>query len=382
MSEAPHVLITLGTESSSGRQFLRGVTDYARHFGAWRFLCEPAGLAHVRSSVQGDPFDGVITMDLPEHQDLLALGLPTVAILHEQAARPNTIAVDTDDAGVAAAAAEHFLQRGYQQFAFFGRHTGLWSLQREAAFVERIEAAGCAVEVLRARLISASKGDSRFDTVDVLPWLEALPKPVAIFAANDHFARHLLEQCRIAGIRVPQECAVLGVGADSYVCELVNPSLSSVALGFQQAGYLAAQALDQQMRDGQADSLRITARAGHVVLRRSTDALAVNDPVLARALQYLQKRSHCAVEVKDVAAHIGVSRRNLEHRFRKGMDTSVLKYHRSLRAKHIAQVLLESKLPLEAISEQCGFSEPGNLTRFFKSVTGESPSAYCKRMRA
>ena len=375
------MLITLNTESSSGRQFLRGVADYARHFGAWRFLCEPAGLAHVRSSVEGDPFDGVITMDLPRHQDLLALGLPTVAILHEQAARPDTIAVDTDDAGVAAAA-EHFLQRGYQQFAFFGRQTGLWSLQREATFVEQIEAAGCAVEVLRARLISASKGDSRFDTVDVLPWLEALAKPVAIFAANDHFARYLLEQCRIAGIRVPQECAVLGVGADSYVCELVNPSLSSVALGFQQAGYLAAQALEQQMRGGLADSLRITARAGHVVLRRSTDALAVNDPLLARALQYLQERSHCAVEVKDVAAHIGVSRRNLEHRFRKGMDTSVLKYHRSLRAEHIAQVLLESNLSLEAISEQCGCSEPGNLTRFFKSGTGESPSAYCKRMRA
>jgi len=382
MSEAPHVLITLGTESSSGRQFLRGVTDYARHFGAWRFLCEPAGLAHVRSSVQGDPFDGVITMDLPEHQDLLALGLPTVAILHEQAARPNTIAVDTDDAGVAAAAVEHFLKRGYQQFAFYGRQTGLWSLQREAAFVEQIEAAGYAVEVFRAGLAFGIKGDSRFDAVDVLSWLQTLPKPVAVFAANDHFARHLVEQCGIAGIRVPQECAVLGVGADSYICELVDPPISSVSLGFQQAGYLAAQALDQKMRDGQADCLRITARAGAVALRRSTDALAVNDSVLARALQYLLERSHCAVEVDDVAAHIGVSRRNLEHRFRKGMDTSVLKYHRSLRAEHIAQVLLESNLSLEVISEQCGFSEPGNLTRFFKSVKGESPSAYCKRMGA
>ncbi|MDG1242820.1 MAG: hypothetical protein P8R37_05020 [Opitutae bacterium] len=99
MSEAPHVLITVGTESSSGRQFLRGVTDFARHFGAWRVLCEPAGLAHVRSSVQGDPFDGVITMDLPEHQDLLALGLPTVAILHEQAARPDTIACNSHSLG-------------------------------------------------------------------------------------------------------------------------------------------------------------------------------------------------------------------------------------------------------------------------------------------
>jgi LacI family transcriptional regulator len=107
-------------------------------------------------------------MDLPEHQDLLALGLPTVAILHEQAARPDTIAVDTDDAGVAAAAVEHFLQRGYQQFAFFGRQTGLWSLQREAAFVEQIEAAGYAVEVFRAGLAFGIKGDSRFDAVDVL----------------------------------------------------------------------------------------------------------------------------------------------------------------------------------------------------------------------
>jgi LacI family transcriptional regulator len=203
---------------------------------------------------------------------------------------------------------------------------------------------------------------------------------VAVFAANDHFARHLVEQCGIAGIRVPQECAVLGVGADSYICELVDPPISSVSLGFRQAGYQAAQALDQQMRDGQVVGQLITATAGQVVLRRSTDAIAVTDPVLAHALQYLLEHSYRAVEVDDVAAHVGVSRRNLENRFRKGMDTSVLKYHRSLRAEHIAQVLLESKLSLEAISEQCGFSEPGNLTRFFKSVKGESPSAFCKRM--
>lgn len=379
MHYCPHVLITLKTESSSTRKFLRGVCDYARHFGAWSFLWEPGDSLDVSAFLERNSVDAFITMDLPEYRDLLAQELPAVTILHDKARKPNAITIDTDDAGVAAVAAEHFLQRGYQHFAYFGRHSGLWSLQREVAFVAAINAAGHEVAVLRAEFSYSAKGDARFDAVQVVKWLQMLPKPIAIFAANDHFARHLVDCCRRASIRVPAACSILGVGLDQYLCELTNPPLSSVALDFQHAGYLAAQALDQQMRQRRAEYLRITAQAGPVVLRRSTDALAVGDPVLARALQYLQERAHRAVAVHDLAVHVGLSRRRLEQRFRFAMGTSPLQHHRAVRAAHIARVLLETKLPLEAISEQCGFSEAGNLTRFFKSIKGESPSAYRKR---
>jgi len=49
-------------------------------------------------------------------------------------------------------------------------------------------------------------------------------------ACNDDRGREVLEACRVAGIRVPEELAVIGVENDELLCELATPPLSSVAL--------------------------------------------------------------------------------------------------------------------------------------------------------
>ena len=46
---------------------------------------------------------------------------------------------------------------------------------------------------------------------DLVDWLKALPKPVAILACNDIRGQQVVNACGEAGIRVPDEVAVLGV---------------------------------------------------------------------------------------------------------------------------------------------------------------------------
>ena len=47
-----------------------------------------------------------------------------------------------------------------------------------------------------------------------------------------------------AGIRIPDEIAVLGVDNDKMICDLSDPPLSSVKLNFELIGYEAAALLE------------------------------------------------------------------------------------------------------------------------------------------
>jgi len=65
-------------------------------------------------------------------------------------------------------------------------------------------------------------------------WLESLPKPVGILAANDVRARHVLEACRRFDLCVPDDVAVMGVDNDELICELAAPPLTSIVQGTEE----------------------------------------------------------------------------------------------------------------------------------------------------
>ena len=68
------------------------------------------------------------------------------------------------------------------------------------------------------------RGERRLDDIltiqnDLRTWLQSLPKPCGIFAANDFAADYVLSTCQIMGIRVPDDVAVIGVDNDVTICE-------------------------------------------------------------------------------------------------------------------------------------------------------------------
>ncbi len=84
--------------------------------------------------------------------------------------------------------------------------------------------------------------------------LMALPEPPqAIFAVTDAVAIGALAALGQAGLRVPQDVALVGF-SDWAVCELLDPALSSVARPGYEIGQQASELLlreIQQLRDGQ-----------------------------------------------------------------------------------------------------------------------------------
>jgi LacI family transcriptional regulator len=375
MQSEPRVLMLIESSRESGRQLISGIADYARHFGPWRFYWNPQGMDDPASFPEDTECDGVLARDVTKVQSFVERGIPVVAFAYHDTVADELCYVKTDDAGLAQAAANHFLKRGFRNFAFCGYRGLPWSEDRANGFSEAVGRSGFSVDVFT---VPPSSGAETADG-GIVEWLRSLPRPVALMTANDEIGRQVVHLCRDAGLHVPEDCAVVGVDNDPVVCGMSNPPLSSVAIDQYRSGYEAAALLDRMMRGEALAERVITAPVREIKVRQSSDIFKVDDEAVVKALRFIQKNAHRPLSVDEIASASGIHRRSLQRRFHDHLSLTVQKYCLETRAEYIARIIRESRLSLEEISAQCGFAEAAHLTRFFCSVRGETPSAYRKR---
>jgi LacI family transcriptional regulator len=376
----PKVILLIESSRASGRDLLRGVASYSHHHGPWSFYWEPGGLEKAWPVLRTLDANGVILRDVEKLGEVLAQGIPAVVIEHSQQEVPGLLNVVTDSQAIGRMAAEHLLHCGFRHFAFCGVEERPWSRLRGEFFAARIREAG--LEALFYEMPRLRQADSwRGERQSMATWLAGLPKPLGLMAANDDRGQQVIEACRIAGLQVPDEVAVIGSDNDEVVCGLSDPPLSSVAINFERAGYEAAAALDNLMRGRRRLPPRILAPATHVVARRSTDMLAIEDTAVARALRFIREHGRQNLSVSEVVRAAGVSRRLLEKRFRKSLGRPILKEIRRVRVGHIARLLVETDLPVARIADALGFADVQHVSRYFRAEQQASPVAFRRTQR-
>lgn len=321
--------------------------------------------------------DGVIMCDSDKTNEILGLGLPVIVtdLLTEFSGTP---IVKTDDVTIGKMAAEYLIGRGFRQFAFCGFDTMFWSQDRRKGFGERVTQAGFKIHYYEQPKSRAKRLPAE-EQIIIADWLKSLPKPVGLMACNDDRGREVIEACRIAGLHIPEEIAVLGVDNDELVCKLSNPPLSSIALNFEKAGYDAADLLDKLMSGKQEmTSTKIVVRPTRTVTRQSTDILAIEDREVAGAMRFI--RQHCKepIQVSDVVSAAAVSRRNLYQRFRRILGRSIHQEIRRARVEQIAQMLVETHLSVSQISSALGYPRTAHIARQFRKEKGMSLLEYRK----
>ncbi len=231
-------------------------------------------------------------------------------------------------------AAEHFLKKGFKHFAFYGFSDIVWSRERAEGFEERINKAGYPVDYFEHRMARSSEL-WYYKPSSLSQWLKSLPKPVALMTCDDNQGQHITEACRLSGIRIPEEVAVLGVDNDVMLCELSDPPLSSIALDVEKGGYDAARLLDHMIRNGTADAYDIVVKPTQVVTRHSTDIYATNDTCIATSLKYIHQNADRNLQVDEIVKQVPLSRRALEKRFQDITGYPVYKYIFNLRIEKI-----------------------------------------------
>jgi LacI family transcriptional regulator len=276
-------------------------------------------------------------------------------------------------------AADYYLERGFTHFGFVGEiHDINWSRERGAAFAARVHAVGHQCEMY-GPLTAHERQDWSLERQRLCTWLTALPKPAAVFVAMDVRGRQVLDACRMAGLRVPHEVAVLAVDNDELICGSTMPPLSSIALDTDRMGFEAARLLDQLMRRARGRRPRRVERVFpplKVVTRRSTETIPIADPVVARALEYIWLNAQNPVGVPEIVQHSGVSRRSLEMRFRACVGVTLQDELQRTRLKRVRALLAETNHSVRAIAHACGFTSASYLGKVFRRTFGMTMTQY------
>lgn len=372
----PRVLLVFNFCWDDAKAILMGISRYAR--GSWEVLIDAqAAAAEEDWWVRSADWDGVITRHMSPSliEACRARQIPLID-LNDAPLEKDIPKIRPDNRAVGHMGAEHLLERGFSNFAFCGL-TESWARERAAGFMEALGLAGKSCSLFEAdyRMV-----DPKYDEEQqalIQKWLAELPRPLALMACNDLRALQVVSACRKAGYLVPNEIAVLGANNDYLRCAFGNPPLSSVATDRQLAGYRAAEVLDRMMAEGRwvgNDDIRIDPIS--VVVRHSTDALAIEDRATRAAIHYIRHFACQGITAEDVAKHVGVSRHVLERKFRHLLGRSAHAEIRQIQIARIKQLLVETDMPLKNIADLVGIPHTEYVNVMFSRHVGVTPGTY------
>jgi LacI family transcriptional regulator len=257
----------------------------------------------------------------------------------------------------------------------------LYALRRAEAFTQYVQEQGFQCQTHQMKLPSWLQAPSWVEDWEteqpiLVDWLKSLPKPVGLMTCDDTCGRQVLESCTVAGLRVPDDVAVVGVGNDELMCELCNPPLTSVAMDLEKVGYESARLLDRLMSGQLNGENCVHVQPVYVATRRSSDVIAQDDPCVVTAMRFIRDHAGRAIGVQDVVDAAGVSRRTLERRFLRALGRSIASEITQCRMERAKRLLLETNLPSYRVAEGAGFGTVTTYNRTFRRVAGFSPRRY------
>jgi LacI family transcriptional regulator len=376
------VAVLIETESSWGSQVIRGIARYAEKHAHWHLLIDPRDHEQRSAIPDGWRGDGVIARISSRFQmdQLREKRLPVVNIddVYDQLDGVGTVL--TDETERARLALEHLVDRGFRKFAVFSPPSHRYSKKRSEAFIKAAAGSGYECHEYLPGYRAGRKIGFEEQQRRVNRWLASLPRPIAIVAVDSDRARQLAEICHFAGVRVPDDVAILAEDTDDLLCEVSTPPLSSISIACERIGHEAA-AMLHRMIAGEAPPKQPLLIAPHgVVSRQSTDVLSIDDPTVVRALRYIHAHSHHGIVVNDVLRELPISRRSLEIQFRYYLGRSPAEEIRRIRLDRGKKLLGRRELSISEIALACGFS---NATRFgvaFRKCFGTTPRSFRKTL--
>ncbi|MDA0841016.1 MAG: substrate-binding domain-containing protein [Planctomycetota bacterium] len=333
-----------------------------------------------RISPGGAIVDSSARIGSPLIRDLQAANCPIVGIGRGAAGVlgdiPGIPMVMVDQEAIGKLAADHFLERGFRHLAYIGHDPWAGARRVYKSFEQRTHDRGQTCHLLRYKsenptAARRSKRQRQFEK-----WIRTIPVPVGILAYHDIMAGTICAMCRIAELSVPEEVAVLGLGNSRLQCECAPITLSSIDQDHHRQGAEAVRLLEKLMSGEPGPDAPVLIRPKGVEVRRSTDVLAVSDPIVASALRFIWDNLHSSINVDDIAREAHVSRRKLERRFRREVGRTVNKELLRKRLERCCELLVTTDTSVTAMAPEIGFASKHYLHRAFRKAFGMSPREY------
>ncbi len=115
-------------------------------------------------------------------------------------------------------------------------------------------------------------------------------------------------------------------------------------------------------------------REGHDNQRLPLQArLRISHPKLIQAIGEMEAHVEEALSREDIAARVGLSRRQLERLFRRYLNTSPARYYLRLRLERARLLLSQTTMPVTEIAFACGFTSASHFSKCYRDMFGRTP---------
>ncbi len=381
------IVLALNRWISNERRMAAGVFEYARPANQnWDFIIVP-NTVHALQGIQSWKPHGIIGIagDEETAEFALHLSIPFVNIYGGRPLVDGLPQIGVDDRLIGTMAAEHLINCGFEVFGYCGK-PGIGSQTgRAKGFAKALIERGFRYKVFDP---DAAYGELPDDYPVILhkekklqQWLFQLPRPIGIFACDDLHASWVADACRHLGIAIPEQVAILGVGDDDLICRASYPAISSIRLPSENIGEKAAETLQRMLLKEAGSAVDLYMEPETVVVRPSTDILAVANPNLTKALSFIREHATDRISVPDVVAVSGLSRRAMELLFHKALRRTPHMEIRRVQMECAKKLLRESDLSINDVALKSGFGSSIRFCLDFKKTMDISPGQYRKNYR-
>ena len=189
MEKVRKIILFLESSRKYGRDLVRGIAKYSQLNGPWTFYKEDTFYSRFErhsknfSWIKRWGADGIITRDFEALHKLIELNLPIIAVEAFQENLGNVIEIVSDHQAIGQLAADYFKRKGFKNFAFCGFNDLPWSVHREQNFARILNEDCHELYIFNSNSSRLLRWDQEY--LNLIEWLEFLPKPVAILCCND-----------------------------------------------------------------------------------------------------------------------------------------------------------------------------------------------------
>ena len=375
------ILTAVRISKASGRDMLSGMFRFIEQNPAWQLHLvqyDPEFTADIVRRAPKEGFDGIVATFPGSEGVLDALAetpLPGVLVsVHsdrmEKRRRP-VVLIGNDNGALGRLAATSFMKNGnYAAYAYVPKNDEGWCAERGESFAATLAQSGmeCATFASCANPSAPSE-----DAEGLAGFLSGLAKPAAVYAASDECALKVLAAAQAAGVKIPEQMALIGTDNDEFLVRHSNPPITSILPGHFKMGLRAMSEMKKLLSGGRGSRKPIYIPPVSIMERTSTKPALPAAALVKRAKAYIASHGCERIEVADVVGHLGVSRRLAELRFRQMEGVSLRRAIENHRLAEAKKLLSRTGLSVTAIAERVGFSGQNRLSHVFKARFGTAP---------
>ena len=273
---------------------------------------------------------------------------------------------------------DYFADKGFTRFASFTYQMFMEDLDGKPRHI--LEALRKSVEKRGMKCSICVLGKTQNDYEDrrkiLRTFFSSIERPFAVFVPASTNLTLCYRVLFELNFQIPEEVVVMCNNDDWRITE--NAIISTTYIGgeWKDLAICLTNLLKRMMAGEILPEKPVYVTPSGIVPRRSTDALAVSDIRLAKAVSFYLQNYMNLIGVEDAAYAAGISRPMLARLFLERFGKTPKRFLQEIRYNQMRHLLDTSDLPLSEIAHQTGYGSDMALSLAFKREFGMTPGVF------